>query len=222
MNAKHEIQVRQWFDNWSKSRTSQRISPWLVYVQEQVLSMIDWTKVSRVLDIGCGSGKAVYEVAKCLELRHGAIACGCDLSTGMLKEGLNENAKYAKACFLSASAQSLPFAENSFDVVMCTIAFHHFSVPNLALEEFRRVLCAGGKVLIADVFRDISVGTWIFNRLHRWFETGHVKYYRIDEMLRMLRNASYKNIKVSKINPPIYKTKKIFRKVGIFHATNSL
>jgi ubiquinone/menaquinone biosynthesis C-methylase UbiE len=184
--------------------------------------MIDWTKVSRVLDIGCGSGKAVYAVAEHLEERSGAIACGCDLSIGMLKEGLNKNARSAKACFLSASAQSLPFKENSFDVVMCTIAFHHFPIPNLALEEFRRVLCAGGKALIADVFRDISVGSWIFDRLHKWFEKGHVKYYQIDEMLPMLRNAGFNNIKVSKINPPFSETKKIFRKTGIFQATNPL
>lgn len=217
---KHETQVRQWFDNWSKSRTFQRLSPWLLYVQEHILSMIDWTKVSRVLDIGCGRGKAVYKVAECLEQRSGAIVCGCDLSTGMLKKGVNENAKSAKACFLSASAQSLPFRENSFDVILCTIAFHHFPIPNLALEEFRRVLCAGGRILIADVFRDISSGTWVFDRLHRWFENGHVKYYRIDEMLLKLRNAGFNNIQVSKINPPFFETKKIFRRVGIFNATN--
>jgi demethylmenaquinone methyltransferase/2-methoxy-6-polyprenyl-1,4-benzoquinol methylase len=218
MYINHEKQVKQRFDRWSKSRIFQRLSPWLVYVQEHILNLIDWTKVSQVLDIGCGSGKAVYEIAKRLEQRSGAIACGCDLSTGMLQKGLYENAESSNACFISASAQALPFRENSFDVVLSTIAFHHFPSPLTALEEFRRVLCGGGRVLIADVLRDISLGTWVFDRLHRWFEDGHVKYYRIDEVTAMLKNSGFDDIQVSKINPPFSETKKIFRRAGIFSA----
>lgn len=222
LHSKHEIRVRQRFDKWPKSQTFQRISPWLLYIQGHVLGRIDWTKISRVLDVGCGSGKAVCKVAEHLAQKNGAIVCGCDLSTGMLQEGIKENTIPAKACFLSASAHALPFREDSFDVLLCTIAFHHFSIPNLALEEFRRVLCAGGTGLIVDLFRDISIGTWIFDRLHRWFENGHVKYYRIDEMFLMLRNAGFNNIQISKINPPFSDTKKIYRRVGIFSVTNPL
>lgn len=220
MTIRHETQVAQRFDAWSKSQTFQRISPWLLYVQNHILSMTDWTKVSLALDIGCGSGKAVFEIAKRIEQRSGSFVCGCDLSTGMLKAGLDENAKFDKSRFLSASSQFLPFKGNSFDVVLCTIAFHHFLVPNLVLEEIRRVLCVGGRFLMADVFRDISLGTWVFDRLHRWFEKGHIKYYRINEMLLMLRNAGFDNIQVSKIEPSFFETKKVFRKVGIFIAIN--
>jgi ubiquinone/menaquinone biosynthesis C-methylase UbiE len=220
MNLKHETQVMHWFDKWSKSRTFKRLSPWLASVQEHILSMIDWTKVSGVLDIGCGSGNAVYAAAERLDQKNGGIACGCDISTGMLQEGLSESAKSASTCFLCASAQGLPFRENSFEVVLSTVAFHHFPIPHLALKEFRRVLRAEGKVLIADMFRDISVKTWVFDRLHRWFEKGHVKYYRTDEMLLMLRNAGFKNIELSKINPSFSDTKKISGSFGIFSATN--
>jgi ubiquinone/menaquinone biosynthesis C-methylase UbiE len=220
MQIKHETQVKNWFDDWSKSRTFQRLSPWLVYVQEYILNLIEWADILKMLDIGCGSGWAVYEAAKRLEKKSGTIACGCDLSIGMLKKGLKADANTDRACFLSASAQALPFREDSFDVVISTVAFHHFPAPDIALGEFRRVLRAGGRLLIADAFRDISLGSWIFDRLHCWFEDGHIKYYRIAEMDKMLQNAGFANIQVSTINPSFFSTKKIFRRAGIFKAIN--
>jgi ubiquinone/menaquinone biosynthesis C-methylase UbiE len=138
----------------------------------------------------------------------------------MLNAGQDQRAQFPKACFLSASAQFLPFKENSFDLLMCTIAIHHFPLPLLALNEFKRVLRSGGKIIIADVCRDRSIGIWVWDRLHRWFEKGHVKYYRTEEMLKMLNNVGFYNVKMSEINPQFSESKKIFRKVGIFQAKN--
>jgi SAM-dependent methyltransferase len=42
----------------------------------------------------------------------------------------------------------LPFADRSFDVVMCTQAFHYIIEPQSAIAEIRRVLRPGGAVLI--------------------------------------------------------------------------
>ncbi len=218
VHKKHEIQVRRWFDKWSNSHTFFRLSPWLTHVQNHTLRMIDWPRVSNFLDIGCGSGKAVYEASRHLKQGSRSIACGCDLSTGMLKAGQDQKTQFNQVFFLSASAQFLPFKENSFDVILCTIAIHHFPLALLALNEFKRVLRSGGKVLIADVCRDQSIGIWLWDRLHRWFEKGHVKYYRINEMLEMLADAGFNNIRITDLHPRFSESKKIFRKVAIFHA----
>ncbi len=50
-------------------------------------------------------------------------------------------------------AASLPFAENSFDVVMIVDALHHFRKQEIVLEEALRVLIPGGTLAILDFNR---------------------------------------------------------------------
>jgi ubiquinone/menaquinone biosynthesis C-methylase UbiE len=136
----------------------------------------------------------------------------------MLKQGLDGRPRVPNAHFLAASAQALPFSKSSFDVLLCTVAFHHFPDPKLALREFRRILSPGGKVIIVERCRDLSLGTWMWDRLHRWFQDGHVKYYRRDELTDLLADAGFDQIRVSLLCPSYATTKKLSGKVGIFSA----
>jgi ubiquinone/menaquinone biosynthesis C-methylase UbiE len=222
VRPRHEVLAKKWFDKWSSSHTFQRLSPWLANVQQHILNKIDWSQVTDFLDVGCGSGKAVFEAGRRVNQKNRSIVCGCDLSTGMLKAGQAQSARLSKVFFLSASAQFLPFKENSFDIILCTVAFHHFPLPLLALNEFKRVLRSGGRAIIADVCRDQSIGIWVWDRLHRWFEKGHVKYYQTDEMFELLKTAGFENVHISELHPQFASSKKIFRKVGIFQAENRL
>src|ERR671918_3156420 len=81
--SKHEADARDRFDRWSQARTFLRLGTWLGYVQREVLSRIDWVHAERLLDVGCGSGLAVYEAARRLQLSGGGGARGRDISRGM-------------------------------------------------------------------------------------------------------------------------------------------
>ena len=176
------------------------------------------SRFAAVLDVACGSGWAVYEAAARLDGKPSALACGCDISEGMLRQRAAPQDGPAGTHFLAASAQSLPYCDDSFDAVICTAAFHHFPAPGDALSEFRRVLRPGGKVLIAETCRDKSIGTWVFDRLHRWFEKGHVKYYRTDELLTLLREAGFERQAVHELAPSYAEVKKLVRRSWIFSA----
>ncbi len=203
----HEREVRRRFEDWSESYTFRRLSPWLEFVQAKVLDQIDWSETKRVLDVACGSGWAVFEAARKLEGVGRSIACGCDISPGMLRQRGVGQARCAPNYFLLASAQALPYERNSFDVVLCTGAFHHFPDPKLALGEFRRVLRPGGIVLIAEGCRDQSFGIWVWDRLHRWFEKGHVKYYRTDELYALLRQSGFESVRAMDLKSTFGQTK---------------
>ena len=66
----------------------------------------------------------------------------------------------APVAFEVAAAQSLPFADATFDVVLCSLALHH--VPEDAragaLTEMRRVLKPGGRALIVEFSRGHGAG----------------------------------------------------------------
>jgi SAM-dependent methyltransferase len=214
----HEEHVRRWFDRWSHSRTRRRLRPWFAYVQRRVFDRIDWSRVDRLLDVGCGSGGAVLEASRRMRGSDEALACGCDVSLGMLRQGRESRSRFPDAHLLAASGLALPFVDGCFKVVLCAAAFHHFHRPAEALREMRRVLCPGGRVLVAETCRDQSPGTWLWDRLHRWFEKGHVRYYRVDELIELLREAGFEEIRVFHYRPRYAETRKVVSRFEVFSA----
>jgi len=53
--------------------------------------------------------------------------------------------------------RDMPFADNSFDFVLCRAAFKNFTEPLRALTEMHRVLDFGGRAMIIDLRRDASM-----------------------------------------------------------------
>ncbi len=219
VHTDHDAQLRQRFDAWSESQTFQRLRPWLQHVQDKVLRQIDWAVARRTLDIACGSGAAVYASARRLAEAKGGDAYGCDISAGMLAQRGGEESFPENAHFTAASAQALPFAEKSFDAVICTAAFHHFPDPLSALKEIHRVLRSGGLFVLTDTCRDQSLGTWVWDRLHRWFEPGHVKYYRRDELRGLFGSAGFRDVDETELRPTFAETRKLVRRAALFRAT---
>ncbi|GAB4345813.1 MAG: hypothetical protein Kow00117_23160 [Phototrophicales bacterium] len=106
---------------------------------EWVLQAIEWRGDERVLDVGCASG-TYYTPLKA----HWATIeyHGVDFSPGMLA------AHPAEKNLSLADAQFLPYADNTFDVVMANHMLYHVPDIDEAIVEFRRVLKPNG-VLIA-------------------------------------------------------------------------
>ena len=59
--------------------------------------------------------------------------------------------------FQQGNAAAMPFADASFDFLICRAAFKNFSEPVKAMQEMRRVLAAGSRALIIDLRRDVSM-----------------------------------------------------------------
>lgn len=102
------------------------------------LSRVRWRGDERVLDVGCGPG--VY--ARTLhEMHPGIDYCGVDFSARMLES------HPLRRCVAVGDAQTLPFPDASFDVVMANHMLYH--VPDIprAITECRRLLRPGGLLL---------------------------------------------------------------------------
>ena len=218
--SEHEVDARDRFDKWSDSITYKSLYTWLGFLQRNVLARIEWDKAGSLLDIACGGGLAVVESAHRLKEKDG-FACGCDISQGMLRRELGDRTEVPNAHFAAATAQSLPYCDNTFDVAMCTAAFHHFPQPVEALREVRRVLRPGGTLYVADPYRDLSIGVWVWDRLHRWFEKGHVQYYRTDQMQAFMREAGFARVEFEELHPSYAETRKLIRRAGIFTAVEA-
>src|SRR5581483_3565004 len=64
------------------------------------------------------------------------------------------------AGFDEAEAESLPYADASFDAVVCNFGAHHFPYPERALAEVRRVLRPGGRVALTAWVAPTENAAW--------------------------------------------------------------
>jgi SAM-dependent methyltransferase len=108
------------------------------------LDRLSWDGDERVLDVGCGPGGLLGRLAG----QGGAwgVLVGLDLSPGMAAKAADSYARLA-VCFLVGDAQTLPFPDGAFDVVVAGHMLYH--VPDIprAVAEAARVLAPGGRFL---------------------------------------------------------------------------
>jgi SAM-dependent methyltransferase len=100
----------------------------------------------RVLDVGCGAGQELLPFAA----RPGALCVGADVTpeAGLAgRELFAARAPVGRVFFVRAAAESLPFAADSFDVVICRLALPYTDNAR-SLSEMARVLRPGGVLLL--------------------------------------------------------------------------
>ncbi len=100
-----------------------------------------------VLDVATGTGHNALSFAP--HVRH---VIGLDLTPAMLAEacGLAQKRAIPNVGFFQGDSEHLPFASQSFDVVTCRVAPHHFPDVARALREMARVCRDDGCVAVVD------------------------------------------------------------------------
>ena len=107
-----------------------------------------------VLDVGCGTGDLTFAVEK--QVGPNGKVVGIDAAPEMITRARQKATRRGSAVdFRVEPVETMSFADHTFDVVICSMAFHHFPAPlkEQALVEIRRVLKPGGRVLIVDALR---------------------------------------------------------------------
>lgn len=138
--------------------------------------MLKWVQLrpgESVLDVGCGTG-ALAIAAKRQVGASGAV-CGSDASPEMIARARKKARKAGvDVAFTHAYAQSLPFSDGQFDVVLTTLMLHHLpkNGQRELAAELRRVLRPGGRALAVDFAEPSQPGKSLLEHFHR--RHGHV------------------------------------------------
>ena len=115
-----------------------------------------------ILDVGAGTGWIADRVAD---------VCDDVYALEPNESSLNYIRKrHPQVKAFSATANSVPFSEKYFDKLYVVMAFHHFSDQDDALEEFRRIVKAGGLLLINEFYAN-GPGSFV-----RYFEKDVLKH----------------------------------------------
>jgi len=134
-------------------RSGSQIEEWRKQATQLTGSLPDGADV---LEVAPGPGYFAIEMARLNRLH----VTGLDISHTFVGIA-RENARQAGVSvdFQQGDASSMPFAEGSFDLIICQAAFKNFSRPGQAIDEMYRVLRDGGTAVIQDMWKDASDAT---------------------------------------------------------------
>ncbi len=141
----------------------------------------------QVLDAGIGTG--ALSLALLEEVRRPVMLAGVDLSARMLDEaGAKLSARGCVAALTQGSICSLPYEDDTFDLVMSAHVLEHLPDPVAALGELKRVLRPGG-LLMASITRRSRLGAYVQWKWHthqisplegkRWFRSSGLQAIRV-------------------------------------------
>jgi ubiquinone/menaquinone biosynthesis C-methylase UbiE len=141
---------------------------------------------ARVLEVAPGPGHLAIAMARSGRLH----VTGLDISRTFV-EIATDNAREAGATvdFRQGDAASMPFADESFDLIVCQAAFKNFTLPRSALAEMHRVLRTGGTAVIQDMSHDATHED--IDAEVRSMEVGALSAFTTKATLEMLKRRAY-------------------------------
>lgn len=125
-------------------------------LEKTLLRQIEKTNLRQfsVLDVGAGSGELLRAIARFAARQHrDAALFGLELNARSARAIVEESKKYPKISGVRGNAFRLPFADNSFDYVICSLFAHHFADENALkiLSEMLRVVRR--RIFVVDLHR---------------------------------------------------------------------
>ncbi|WP_110655000.1 class I SAM-dependent methyltransferase [Salinicola halimionae] len=153
----------------------------------QLRQRVGGIDAARVLDLGCGAGHVSFQIA---DLAAEVVAY--DLSPRML-DVVGESARdrgFGNIRTVQGVAESLPFADSTFDAVFSRFSAHHWRDVGLALREVRRVLKPGGVAAFIDVAAsEQPLFDSFLQTVEMLRDTSHVRDYAPSEWAQMVGEA---------------------------------
>ena len=132
-----------------------------------------------MLDLGCGEGRHIFGLME----KFPDLKCiGLDPHIESLDkafEGLKflESISNTKTNFLSGSAYSLPFSDDSFDLVVCSEVLEHLHDYKDAIKEINRVLKPGGQFLASVPAEFPEKICWALSKNYQNEPGGHLRIF---------------------------------------------
>ncbi len=124
-----------------------------------ILTELEKEPWESLLDAGCGPGPMITLLADKYPQRH---YTGIDLTPKMID--MAKKKQIVNAEFVVGDCENLPFAPESFDVVICANSFHHYPNPQAFFVSVQKVLKPNGRLILRD-YTAGAVLRWMMNHV---------------------------------------------------------
>jgi ubiquinone/menaquinone biosynthesis C-methylase UbiE len=184
MQQSHQSQIRDEF-----TRQADAMVASAVFTDQEILARIrhaaGLTPRARVLDLACGPGIVTAALAP-----YAGAVTALDLTPAMVTRARqrSRNNGFSNVHCALGLAEALPFADETFDVIVNRSALHHFPHPDAALSEMARVLRPSGRLVISDVVSsEVAEESTLHNALEVLRDPSHVRMLPRGELLGILQ-----------------------------------
>jgi 2-polyprenyl-3-methyl-5-hydroxy-6-metoxy-1,4-benzoquinol methylase len=141
----------------------------------------------RLLEVGSGLGHLVGQLEDAFETH------GMDLNHWAVKQS---KTVVKKSSMQSASAQELPFRNDSFNVVIIKHIVEHLPNPEKAIAEIGRVTAREGILILATPNLDSLLKPWKGGKWIGYQDPTHISLKRPAEWLELIRSAGFNPLKI--------------------------
>lgn len=156
---------------------------------QQMLAMATFSGDEVVLDIATGGGHTANAFAPFVKK-----VIAADITPEMLAaaEKFIKGNGHKNVEFKIGDAENLPFSDQSFDMVTCRIAPHHFPNVNQFVSEVYRVLKPNGQFLLDDnVVPEDDELDHFYNTVEKKRDYSHFRAWKKTEWIRMLEMSGF-------------------------------
>ncbi|MCU4580973.1 class I SAM-dependent methyltransferase [Acinetobacter gyllenbergii] len=188
MSTQHQVNQQQYQDKSQAYLNSSVHAQGIEFAKMQHL--IQSQQLKTVLDLGCGGGHVSYQIAPFTDQ-----VTAYDLTPSMVElvaqQAKQKGFDHVKA--VQGAAESLAFADQSFDCVITRYSAHHWQNVAQAMAEIRRVLVPQGKVIIVDILGHSNpVMDTFFQTIETIRDPSHVRNYSLQEWMRFAEYAGFR------------------------------
>jgi ubiquinone/menaquinone biosynthesis C-methylase UbiE len=155
-----------------------------------------------MLDVGCGEGRHIFGIMQ----DYPQMKCvGLDMDNASLnkaEEGYQyfESISNAGAEFIKGSAYSLPFPDESIDLIVCSEVLEHLHEYNDAVVEIHRVLKPGGKFYASVPASWPEKVCWSLSKDYQNQPGGHLRIFNQLELVSEIKESGFKFLSSEKFH----------------------
>lgn len=151
--------------DWVHELLGDSFHPGGIELSTRLVHSLGLPQNARILDAACGIGTTTRKMSDVF----GLMPTGVDLSRENIdKATLQAKGSANPVSFVCGPVDSLPFADNAFDAVVCECAVSTFANQAVVLAEFLRVLKPGGVLGISDMVIEGELPTEVATQIAPW------------------------------------------------------
>ena len=187
--------LRKEFNAWAEEGKGESMEKEHRPIVEPTLALMHIAPAEKILDVGCGGGWLVRELAS--RAPKGRVV-GMDISDEMLAHARGASANAPNAEFILGSVDAIPRESNSFDKVISVESSYYWPDPAAGVREIFRVLRPGGSAcILINYYRDNPY-------CHQWGNLLKIpaQLRSAEEWAALFRKAGFTNVTHRRIVDP--------------------